>query len=155
MLAGVTGFIATQSFVWASHISSLHLRGPQNVVTYARVCGGCEAFVALLLLLGGILLLNHKTTAWVLLNVLSVVGLIVGLELFLDFFVPPAVYSWEPSVLLAVLRTNARGRDAGLAEGIVALALLIFANLRSTRHWVGAITPKPGPAYGQPPYPQR
>ncbi|MBU3060492.1 hypothetical protein KO481_03020 [Nocardia sp. NEAU-G5] len=149
-LAGTIGFIAIQSFTYASYFSDPHLRGPHTIEYGARLGGGFEVFLALLLLFGGFLLLNHKAAGRVLLNVLAAVGLIVGLEQFLELFLPSAVFDWEPSILGAVLWTTRMGNDAALPQSIVALALLVFANLRSTRHWVGAVKPTLTPAYGQP-----
>jgi hypothetical protein len=101
----------------------------------------------------GVLLLSRKSIGLILLNIAGAIALLISLHVLLGLFVPSAVFRWEPLLVRRALLSPWLGRLAAIPGAVVALALLIFANVRSTRLWVGATTSKPGPAYGQPPYP--
>ncbi|MGF6888443.1 hypothetical protein ABIA39_007658 [Nocardia sp. GAS34] len=149
VLAAITGFVAVETLLRGNNYGHPHYLHSWTVAV--RVGGGCEALVALALLIGGVLLLSRKSIGLIMLNIAGAVALLVGLQLSLGMVVPSAVFSWEPMPVRSAL--YAAPLDAAIPGAVVALALLIFANVRSTRLWVAATTPKHGPDYGRPPYP--
>jgi hypothetical protein len=140
VLAAITGFISVEIVLWANHYTYPHSHGRP---IEPRVGGGCEALVALLLLIGGVLLVSRKSIGLILLNIAGAIALLISLQILLGMFVPSAVFSWEPLLVRRALFSPWLGRLAAIPGAVVALALLIFANVRSTRLWVTATTLKP------------